>query len=173
MHSTEIVSGRRLALALEPGDDVLGSIGQACSDHGIAQAVIVTFSGAFRRVRLIATHHDDRPDPEEPLTDAVEVTHVEGVGSGTVATLDDGTLSVHVHVAVGVRAEAGAAYAGHLLAGEAQYVVEVVLDEVLEPRTTRSASDATRGVPAWRFLDTSAEAPPALALRQRHEGTMP
>ncbi len=151
MHTTTVTTGRRLAVALEPGDDVLPSLAEACRAHHISQAVIVTCSGAFRRMRLIATHGEVGPDQDEPMQDSVEVTFVEGIGSGTVATMDDGTLSVHLHAAVGIRADGGAAVAGHVLEAESQYVVEVVMDEVLSPTLTRVASEATRGVPALRF----------------------
>lgn len=163
MRTALLSVGRRLALALEPGDDVLGSIESACRAHGISQAVIVSCTGAFRHVRLIATHGEPGPDPDEPLTDHVDVTFLEGIGSGTVVTQDDGTMSVHVHVSAGVRTEGGAAYAGHLLQGEAQYVVEVVLDEVLSPKTRRIATEATRGVPAWAFDAPSTPLPGTLA----------
>lgn len=158
MQSALLTTGRRLALALEPGDDVLGSIAAACREHGIAQAVIVTCSGAFRRVRLIAAEDDDRPDPEEPMPDHVDVAHVEGIGSGTVTSDADGEPWVHLHLAAGVRGDSGRAVAGHVVEAESQYVVEVALDEVLAPRLLREASAATRGVPALRFAP---EAPAA------------
>ncbi len=163
MRTAELTVGRRLAIALEPGDDVLTSLASACRAHGLSQAVVVTCSGAFRRVRLIATTGDGGPDPDEPLADHVDVTFVEGTGSGTVTTDAAGELSVHLHAAVGVRTEAGAAYAGHVLEAEAQYVVEIVLDEVLSPRMSRVASEATRGVPAWTFETPSTPLPGPLA----------
>ncbi|WNM23458.1 DNA-binding protein [Demequina capsici] len=163
MRTSLLTVGRRLALALEPGDDVLASIAAACREHDISQGVIVTCSGAFRRVRLIATTGAPGPDPDEPLQDHVDVTFAEGIGSGTVVTDGSGELSVHLHVAVGVRTQAGAAYAGHVLEAEAQYVVELVLDEVTSPRMTRTATEATRGVPAWDFATSSVAAAGPLA----------
>ena len=54
MRTAALETGRRIAVSLEPGDDVLGSIADACSQYRIAQGVIVTLSGAFRDVELIA-----------------------------------------------------------------------------------------------------------------------
>ncbi len=156
MRTAELTVGRRLALALEPGDDVLASVEAACRDHGISQGVVVSCTGAFRKVRLIATAGEAGPDQETPMTDHVDVAYLEGIGSGTVVSSADGAMSVHLHVAAGVRADAGRACAGHLLAGEAQYVVEIVIDEVLDPPMDRVATADTYGVPAWTFMDAAA-----------------
>jgi predicted DNA-binding protein with PD1-like motif len=147
-----VTTGRRLALALEPGEEVLASIAHACRAHGISQAVVVVLSGAFRAARLIGT---DAPggDPELPLGDTVDVHYTEGIGSGTVSSDDDGAYTVHVHVALGQKSTGCSAFAGHLLSATAHYVVEVVLDEVLSPRFGRTASAATLGVPALTFHD--------------------
>ncbi len=149
-----MVTGRRLVLSLEPGDEVLTSIAEACRRHGFEQAIVVMLSGALRTARLIGTNHPEG-DPELPLADAVEVHYVEGTGSGTVSrdVTDSGDemYVVHVHVALGEKGKGARAVAGHLLSGTAHYVVEVVLDEVLSPRFGREATAATSGVPALTF----------------------
>ena len=66
MRTAALETGRRIAVSLEPGDDVLGSIADACSQYRIAQGVIVTLSGAFRDVELIAAQTPSA-DPEPPL----------------------------------------------------------------------------------------------------------
>jgi predicted DNA-binding protein with PD1-like motif len=146
VRTAEITTGRRLLVVLEPGDDVLAALATACAHHGVVQAVIGTFSGAFRRARLIAAE-GPVADPEAPLVDAVEVTYAEGIGSGTVTTSPDGTVVPHVHVALGDKARGAASVAGHLLAGETHYVVEVVIDEVLAPALGRAPHPDSRGVP--------------------------
>ncbi|WP_191906703.1 PPC domain-containing DNA-binding protein [Microbacterium lushaniae] len=151
------VSGRRLMIALEPGDEVLSSLATACRDAGIDQGVISTFSGALRWARLIAS--DTVPaDPELPLPDHIEATYCEGVGSGTITRDPDGAHVVHVHVALGEKDRSGAAVAGHLLAAETHYVVEVVIDEVLAPVMTRTAHPCSSGVAILGFVGS---APPA------------
>lgn len=147
MHHALVQTGRRLLISLAPGDDVIPSIAEACRAHGIAQAVIVTFSGALRGARLIAT--DTPPiDPELPLPTEAVVEYIEGIGSGTVTTGQDGELSVHVHIAMGVKDRSALGVAGHLISGEAHYVVEVALDEVLSPALDRRPGPQTHGVPA-------------------------
>lgn len=151
MRSHSVTTGRRLLVILEPGDEVLASIAAACRLHGIEQAVVVTFSGAFRSARLIAAARPPA-DPEAPMPDTVEVAYSEGVGSGTV-TSDAGGLTVHVHVALGEKGDSGAARAGHLLHAETQYVVEIVLDEILAPRLGRGRHPDAHGVPVLVALE--------------------
>jgi predicted DNA-binding protein with PD1-like motif len=138
-------TGRRLLVALEPGDDVLSCLADACRAAGIDQAVITTFSGAFRSVWVIAADHAPE-DPELPLPERCRVGYCEGIGSGTVTRDANGEHVVHVHVAVGAKDRSGVAVAGHLLQAETHYVVEVVLDEILEPALSRVVHPEASGV---------------------------
>ena len=153
MRSDVITPGRRLLVALEPGDEVLESLAAACAAHGIDQAVVVTFSGAFRTAHLIAgTETPD--DPELPLGEVTEVAYTEGIGSGTI-TREGDEHRVHLHVALGAKDRSGAAYAGHLLHAETHYVVEIVVDEVLAPALRREAHPESSGVRILCFDDGS------------------
>ncbi len=151
MQSTEVTTGRRVAVVLEPGDEVLASLAEVCRRHGIRQAFVPVFSGAFRSVRFIAA---DEPvaDQEPPLPQEVTVTYTEGIGSGTV--LWDpvaGAATPHVHLAVGVKNAAAAAFAGHLLGAEAHYTVEVLVEEVVAPALLRVPDPRAYGIPTMRF----------------------
>ncbi len=137
-------TGRRLVVALEPGDEVLTSLATACREHGIAQALVVTFSGAFRSADLIAGDHAP-DDPELPSGEVTRVAYTEGIGSGTV-TSENGEYVVHLHVALGEKSRSGAAAAGHLLRAETHYVAEIALDEILEPPMSRRVHPASSGV---------------------------
>lgn len=146
VRTAPLTTGRRLLIVLEPGDEVLTGIARACAEHDIGAAVITTFSGALRRARLIAGDHAVA-DPEAPLADSTEVRYTEGIGSGTITRDPAGVHTVHVHVALGAKDRGGAAVAGHLLEAETHYVVEVVVDEVLEPALARAPHPDSRGVP--------------------------
>ncbi|WP_159500554.1 PPC domain-containing DNA-binding protein [Microbacterium sp. 18062] len=146
MRSTETITGRRVLVVLEPGDEVLSSLAEACRSHGIAQAVVTTFSGALRSARIIAADHAP-VDPEAPLPESVEVRYTEGIGSGTITRDAAGDHTVHVHVALGAKDRSGLAVAGHLLHAETHYVVEVVLDEILAPALGRRAHPGSSGIP--------------------------
>ncbi len=144
MKSQVATTGRRLVLALEPGDEVLSTIVEACRLHRISQAVVVTFSGAFRTADLIAGDHAP-DDPELPSTEVTRVRYTEGVGSGTITSEND-EHTVHLHVALGAKDASGAAVAGHLLRAETHYVAEIVLDEVLDPPLLRVTHPGSSGV---------------------------
>jgi predicted DNA-binding protein with PD1-like motif len=159
MQSAEIIAGRRFAIVLEPGDDVLSELAAACRRHDIAQAAITTLSGAFRVVRLIAAH-TPAADPELPMPTAVDVPYSEGVGSGTITRGPDGEPVVHLHVAVGVKDEAGSAAAGHVLFAETHYIVEVVIEEILSPVLHRRPHPQSFGIP---ILDLRPDASATIA----------
>jgi len=147
-----VTTGRRLVLAMEPGEEVIASIAGACHRHGIEQAIISMFSGAFRSATLIGATHPIG-DPEAPLREAVEVAYTEGIGSGTVSSSADGEHVVHLHVALGEKSAGCRAVAGHVLSATVHYVAEVVLDEVLSPRFRREPSEATSGIATLTFTD--------------------
>ncbi|MFG6444011.1 PPC domain-containing DNA-binding protein [Microbacterium sp. P07] len=155
MRTSEVVAGRRILVVLHSGDDVIASLAEACRRHGVAQAAVTTFSGAFRRARLIAASEPPL-DPEVPLPDSVEVAYTEGVGSGTVTADEAGGHAVHIHVALGAKDRSGRAVAGHLLAGEAHYVIEIVLEEILAPRLVRRPHPDSHGI-AILDVDDAAE----------------
>lgn len=151
MQSCEVILGRSIGIALEPGDDVLESIANVCSNRGVRQAFIVSFSGAFRSLRLIAGTTPPL-DEEIPLGEEVTVRYTEGIGSGTIVTDEAGdSVTVHLHIATGVKGRGGRAYAGHVLAGEVHYVTEVLLLEVLTPRMTRVPDPSMHGLPRLAF----------------------
>jgi predicted DNA-binding protein with PD1-like motif len=151
VRTNEVRTGRRVAVVLEPGDDVLGAVTQACREHGIRQAFVPVLSGAFRSVRLIAAE-EPVADPEPPLPQEVTVAYTEGIGSGTVQWDETtGTPQPHLHIAVGVKDAAAAAYAGHLLGAEAHYTVEILIDEVVSPALLRVPDPQAHGIPTLHF----------------------
>ncbi|MEA9985152.1 MULTISPECIES: PPC domain-containing DNA-binding protein [Subtercola] len=146
MLSAELVCGRRVAVVLQPGDDVIRSIVDACILHRIRQGYIAMFLGAFRSARLIATTNP-ATDPEPPLGAEVTVAYTEGTGSGSIVwNADAGEPRVHLHVALGVKDEGGLAYAGHLLGAVTHYTAELVIDEVLAPTMVRVADEQAFGL---------------------------
>lgn len=151
MRSAEVTTGRRFALVLEPGDEVLTALTRACREHGVRQGFVPVFSGAFRTARFIAA---DSPveDQEPPLPQEVTVTYTEGVGSGTILWDEDSRIALpHLHLAVGVKNAAAAAFAGHLLGAEVHYTVEVLLEEVVAPALLRVPDPRAFGIPTMRF----------------------
>ncbi|CAN5336557.1 hypothetical protein BH09ACT6_BH09ACT6_08200 [soil metagenome] len=146
MLSHELTLGRSIGVILQPGDDVLRSIVDACILHRVRQGYVPVFLGAFRSVRLIATTAG-LLDPEPPLADAVDVAYTEGIGNGSFSWDEStGEPHVHLHVSVGVKEQGGLAYAGHLLAATTHYTAELVIQEVLSPTMARVSDPAAFGL---------------------------
>jgi predicted DNA-binding protein with PD1-like motif len=149
MITAEVTSGRRIAVVLQPGEDVILSIVAACRAADVEQGYIPVFLGAFRRVRLIGTDALIL-DEDAPLGNSIDVTNAEGLGSGSIASSFEGPV-VHLHVAVGAKGDGARARAGHLLSAEVQYVTELVIDEVLAPRLVKVVDPAARGLANLAF----------------------
>nr|WP_276611083.1 PPC domain-containing DNA-binding protein [Kineococcus siccus] len=151
--------GRRVAVVLEPGEDLFGGIAQVCRDLDVRQAYVPVFLGAFSTAELIGTC-GPVPDPDLPMTDVVHLDNTEGSGSGSIAWEEaTGRVSVHLHASLGLKSRSATAHAGHLLAARVQYVVELVLEEVVAPGLLRVPHPGARGIPALAF----ASPPPGTA----------
>jgi predicted DNA-binding protein with PD1-like motif len=155
VRSAQVVPGRRLLVALEPGEEVLASIAALCRQHQFRAAVVPAFFGAFTRVTLIATR-EPVADEDVPLPESETVQWVEGLGAATVAPAADGAPAVHLHAAAGRKSAGGAAYAGHVLSAVTHYTAELLIEEVLGPAAWRCPDPAAHGIPTLRF-----DAPPA------------
>ena len=55
MFSTELTAGRRFAVVLQPGDDVMDSLTRFCRDNGVEQGYLPVFLGAFSDMTVIGT----------------------------------------------------------------------------------------------------------------------
>ena len=152
MFSSEITTGRRFVVVLQPGDDILSSLVEACTRHGISQGYLPVFLGAFSSVTLIGTT-EPILDEDAPLPLSVVYRNTEGTGSGTLVSVD-GVVLPHLHVVVGAKGEGAAAYAGHLLSGTVQYVAEIVIVEVLTPVLEKRMDAAARGLRNLWFDDS-------------------
>lgn len=116
MQSAELVSGRRIGVVLHSGDDVIGSIVEACVANGIRQGYIPVFRGAFRSVRLVASRLPIA-NQEVPIKDSIVVRYVEGIGSGSI-TWDERTdePAIRLHAAVGAKDSMARGHVGFVLA---------------------------------------------------------
>jgi predicted DNA-binding protein with PD1-like motif len=161
VRSAQVVPGRRLIAALEPGEEVLASIAVLCAEHQFQVAVVPVFFGAFTRVDLIGTR-EPVADEDAPLPRSQTVEWVEGLGAATVAPGADGGPVVHLHAAVGRKSAGTEAYAGHVLSAVTHYTVELLIEEVLGPPVRRCPDPAAHGIPTLRFdVTTGCGASPA------------
>jgi predicted DNA-binding protein with PD1-like motif len=91
-------------------------------------------------------------DPQAPVWSRVHLTNVEAVGAGTLAWNPDAAeISPHIHVSVGLKQQSATGYTSHLLSATVQFVVEMVIVEVLSPVMERPRNPALYDVPQLRF----------------------
>jgi predicted DNA-binding protein with PD1-like motif len=150
VRSAEVSTGRRLIVALEPGEEVLAAIGALCQQQGFRAAIVPVFFGAFTRVTLIGTR-EPVEDEDAPMPQSTTVEWVEGLGAATVAPGESGELIVHLHAAVGRKSDGALAYAGHVLSAVTHYTVEAMVEEVLGPLIERRPDPAAHGLNTLRF----------------------
>jgi predicted DNA-binding protein with PD1-like motif len=145
-----VPSGRRFAVVLEPGEEVLAAIGAACERHQVQAAFVPVFLGAFTQVTLIGTR-EPVPDEDVPLPRSVTVEWAEGLGSATVAPGADGEPIVHLHAAVGRKSDGALGYAGHVLSAVTHYTAEIVIEEIPGTVIERRPDPAAHGLNTLRF----------------------
>jgi predicted DNA-binding protein with PD1-like motif len=146
----EAIVGRRLLVVLDPGEDVVLGIVDACRAAGVVRGLVPVFVGAFTEVELIGTH-EHVADPDAPLPRSVVARWTEGTGSATIAPGGDGEPVLHLHAAVGEKLAGAAAVAGHVLRATTHYTLEVVIEELLEPTVFRAVPPGSYPIPtlAW------------------------
>lgn len=91
-------------------------------------------------------------NPEAPVWSKVHLTGVEAMGCGTLA-YDAATDSVlpHIHTSLGEKARSATAHTSHLLSARVQFLVEMLVVEVVAPVMTRPKNEALYDVPLLTF----------------------
>lgn len=151
MRSSEITTGRTWLLVIEHGEEFFGTLAKFCAEKEIRAGYIPGFVGGFRSARLVGTC---RPlqDPEAPLWDEITVESLEVLGGGTLAwDPEQDRVAPHIHVTAGLKANAAEGRTSHLLAAEAQFIVEVPIVEITAPAVTRRREPELYGVPLLHF----------------------
>jgi predicted DNA-binding protein with PD1-like motif len=151
MPAREVVVGRTLILTFEHGDDFFGTLQAACEEHGILQGYIPMFIAGFAAVDVVGTC-EALDDPRAPVWNRVQLRNVEAVGAGTVAnSAETGVVVPHIHVSVGLKEHSATAHTSHLLSATTQFLVEMVMVEILAPRMERVPDHMLYGVPLLSF----------------------
>ena len=89
-------SGDFLGVRLDPGDDLLESVGKAVIDSGFGSGFIVSFVGALKKARftsIVLSEDGFKYAPMRDVEGAIEIIS----GSGNIEPKQQGGLKVHVH----------------------------------------------------------------------------
>ncbi len=90
------LSGDQLAIRLDPGDDLLPSIGMAVVESGMGSGFVVSCLGALSKARLtsmISTMNGMVYAPVKELSGALELV----VATGNIEPMENGGVKVHLH----------------------------------------------------------------------------
>jgi predicted DNA-binding protein with PD1-like motif len=90
-------------------------------------------------------------DPAAPVWDKVQLTNVEALGGGTLAWDDtSGTISPHIHIAVGLKEHSASGHTSHLLGATVQFLTEMIIVEATGPAMRRQRNPNLYDVPQLR-----------------------
>lgn len=137
MQSAELKIGRSFGVVFEHGKDFFAELGEFCRTNGVRQGYIPMFIAAFKEAE-IAGACARLEDPAAPVWSKVYVENIEVIGAGTL-TYDEAEdrLEPHIHVSLGERTRSARALTSHLFRAEIQFLAELMVIEVLEPKIER------------------------------------
>jgi predicted DNA-binding protein with PD1-like motif len=151
MRSAELTIGRTFAVVFDPGEDFYPTLSQFCRENGIRQGYIPMFLAAFAEVEIVGACAK-LENPNAPVWDKVHLTNVEALGGGTIAhdpERDD--ILPHIHVTVGEKARSATGYTSHLLSAQVQFLVEMLIVEIVGPNFGRPRRRELFDVPVLSF----------------------
>jgi predicted DNA-binding protein with PD1-like motif len=138
---TSAKAGDSYIIRLDPGDDILKSIGAACREHDIQNAEI-TGIGSVETPTLAHYRKDTQHFTEKTLEGIYEIISLLGnVG------LVDGQPTAHCHVTISDAQMQP--WAGHLKAGVCSATVELVVRQ-LDSAYSKAHDDAI-GLKLWQL----------------------
>lgn len=149
MRTHNLVLGKTVAVIFDHGEDFFGSLRQACADSGIRQGYIPMFIAGLSDVSIVGTC-EKLADPAAPVWSSVQLSNVEALGGGTLASGPDG-VNPHIHITVGRKEQSADGSTSHLLSATVQFLNEMIINEVLSPEMTREPKPDLYNVPLLRF----------------------
>ncbi|MGL4745793.1 MAG: PPC domain-containing DNA-binding protein [Dermatophilaceae bacterium] len=151
MRSHELSIGRTFAVSFDHGEDFFATLAAFCRDRGVRQGYVPMFIAGFSEVEIVGSC-EKLADPDAPVWSRVHLSGVEAIGGGTLAhDPDTGDLLPHLHVSVGEKSRSAVGHTSHLLAATVQFLVEMVVVEVIAPAMTRPLNADLYGVPTLTF----------------------
>jgi predicted DNA-binding protein with PD1-like motif len=151
MRMHELKTGRFFGLNFDHGEDFFPTLGKFCHDNEIRQGYIPMFLAAFAETEIAGTCGKVE-DPDAPVRTPVYLEKVEAVGCGTFSyDPDKDEIVPHVHVTVGLKQLAAAAFSSHLMSAKVQYLTEMLIMEVAGPEMRRPINTDLYDVPLLTF----------------------
>ena len=151
MYNRELTTGRTFGVTFEHGEDFFPTLAEFCRTNGIRHGYIPMFLAGFSEAAIVGTC-DKLDDPGAPVWSRVHVTNVEALGCGTLAyDPDNDQVLPHIHTSLGEKERSAVGHTSHLLEATVQFLVEMLVVEVLSPVMTRPRNPDLYDVPLLTF----------------------
>ena len=149
MKAAELKLGRTFAVSFEDGEDFLEALQRFCTENNVRQGYLPMFVAALRTVTVVGAC-EAGDDPNAPVWERSTFTYAETFGVGTIADGESG-ISPHIHLSVGLKHGGAVAKTSHLLSAEVQFLAELLIVEVTEPKMTRPINTEMYSVPVLTY----------------------
>ena len=109
------------------------------------------FLAAFAEAAIVGAC-DKLEDPDARVWSRVHLTNVEAFGCGTIAyDPEQDDILPHIHTTLGEKARSATGHTSHLLQATVQFLVEMLVVEVVSPTMTRPMNPQLYNVPLLTF----------------------
>ena len=143
MKYTEAKQGRVFVIRLEDGDILHESIERFAAEHSIKAASVIVVGGIDIGSKLVVGPKEGRAKEIEPVFHVLKEVH-EVSGTGTLFPDDDGTPSLHMHIACG---RGNSTVTGCVRSGvKVWHILEVILTELTDCKARRMPSSVFKTI---------------------------
>jgi predicted DNA-binding protein with PD1-like motif len=151
LRSYELTTGRTFGVTFDHGDDFFPTLTDFCRQNGVKHGYIPMFIAGFAEAEIVGAC-EKLENPEAPVWSKVHLTGVEAMGCGTLAyDAEADTVLPHIHTSLGEKARSATGHTSHLLSARVQFLVEMLVVEVIAPVMTRPKDPALYDVPLLTF----------------------
>lgn len=152
MPSVELKIGRTFGVVFEHGSDFFTELEDFCRTNGVKQGYIPMFIAGFKEAEIAGTC-EKIDDPDAPVWSKVHVENVEVIGAGTLTyNQAEDRLEPHIHVSLGEKPHSARALTSHLFSGKVQFLTEMLVIEILEPKMERVKNPSLYNISLLTFL---------------------
>jgi predicted DNA-binding protein with PD1-like motif len=151
LRSYELTTGRTFGVAFDHGDDFFPTLAKFCQENEIRHGYIPMFIAGFAEADIVGAC-EKLENPDAPVWSKVHLENVEAMGCGTIAfDPETGGILPHIHTSLGEKARSATGHTSHLLSARVQFLVEMLVVEVVSPTMTRPRNPDLYDVPLLTF----------------------
>jgi predicted DNA-binding protein with PD1-like motif len=151
--SSELKQGRTFMARFEHGKDFMVELEDFCRSNGVRQGYVPFFMGDFSEIYIVGSCGKSE-NPSGPMLESkAYFENVETFGCGTIAhDPETGELLPHFHITVGSRLNSASANTSHFISGTVQFLIELVVVEVLSPELVRLPDESVFNLKLLNFI---------------------